>query len=379
MSTFLFKLMVALGVAAYFTAVFTLKVLYIHFFTAPIVFFCVEWPFFHFSSKLEEMMDYFQSESFPHGQIFLLILDHDWTKDNELAVLLLTTVAALIIFTVLLYVQAMFEASFIFWPACYLATGCNGILVASWWGDLSLVRFFCALGGDVNAKDDEGTALHVACSTNNLKLISFLIRRGADLNVEDRNEKTPLLKLDPRRNGFSKCLGVMINELSRLSFESLPVPQKDMAFIRRYQKSQEYFEECLSEIDRMKNDKIYKFYSYHSVLNKTISVRKLAFLAKNERISRGWPYHNYSFDLRVTFEEALAVRNKYESTFLELKSTMGGVFPDVVLRRLADSFTFEKEPVKKAWDLRLCALCLFIILRTVHHRLISLVLKLFCR
>ena len=53
-----------------------------------------------------------------------------------------------------------------------------------------------AAGADVNAKDDQGynleTPLHKAAFWGNTEIIEFLIAKGAEVNVKNKDGKTPL-------------------------------------------------------------------------------------------------------------------------------------------------------------------------------------------
>jgi cytohesin len=47
-------------------------------------------------------------------------------------------------------------------------------------------------GAQINAKSDNGTVLHVACRSGNIKLVNFLLERGADPSITDARGLTPL-------------------------------------------------------------------------------------------------------------------------------------------------------------------------------------------
>jgi hypothetical protein len=67
--------------------------------------------------------------------------------------------------------------------------------------DVKKVRELLDAGVDVNLTDiDRGaTALHLACSTGAKQVVELLVTRGADLNVRDAAERTPLHNLVSNR------------------------------------------------------------------------------------------------------------------------------------------------------------------------------------
>ena len=61
---------------------------------------------------------------------------------------------------------------------------------AHWAATLGLsdkVRAFLDAGGDVNAKVDGDTLLHMACGWRHRPVISLLLERGADRSIVDRD------------------------------------------------------------------------------------------------------------------------------------------------------------------------------------------------
>eukprot|EP00727_Mastigamoeba_balamuthi_P004720 m51a1_g14246 hypothetical protein (281) ;mRNA; r:255450-256508 len=67
--------------------------------------------------------------------------------------------------------------------------------------DVKRARELLDAGIDVNAVSvDRGcTALHLACASGAKQVVELLVQRGADLNIKDSNEKTPLYALIDKR------------------------------------------------------------------------------------------------------------------------------------------------------------------------------------
>ena len=79
---------------------------------------------------------------------------------------------------------------------------------------------------DMNLVDSYGdTAVHYACMYDQWKSLTFLIRRGADINLENGDGETPLDLA--RRFGHSSCVRTLTRYYAvGMSVEDLPpVPQ----------------------------------------------------------------------------------------------------------------------------------------------------------
>lgn len=172
-------------------------------------------------------------------------------------------------------------------------------------------QFLLSKGADIDAKNDVGqTSLHVACVTFNFKLISLLIKRGADITVEDKNGKTPFTSLrTPIRNFdediFYVCSNILIKKISILSFQNIPVSSKDLECIRNDARYREYFEKCVTELNLMTKTKFYAIYTYYWVLKmQSKNNRKLANLTKNR-------------EFLAKFEENLGSFPSYQRTYVK--------------------------------------------------------------
>ena len=85
----------------------------------------------------------------------------------------------------------------------FLVIGCNssksGLLKT---GNVETAKAFIKKGEDVNAQDKYGnTPLHRACLTNNLAMTQLLIENGANANIQNKSGETPLYTLMARNDG----------------------------------------------------------------------------------------------------------------------------------------------------------------------------------
>jgi ankyrin repeat protein len=79
----------------------------------------------------------------------------------------------------------------------------NPLIQAVYNGNIKQVRSLIANGTDVNQTDpgfSSRTALHTAVEENNLKIVRILLDAGADVNSLDEEGNTPLMLLDDETN-----------------------------------------------------------------------------------------------------------------------------------------------------------------------------------
>ena len=75
-----------------------------------------------------------------------------------------------------------------------------------------VIRLLIQRGADLNAQDkDLKSPLHLASSEWNAETVQLLIREGADVNVRDKSYKTPLHLILPRVG--AKSVGLLVKAL----------------------------------------------------------------------------------------------------------------------------------------------------------------------
>lgn len=79
-------------------------------------------------------------------------------------------------------------------PQIFGASASKNLFEAIEAGKVNAVKKMLDDGADVNAKDDQGTAiLHSAAGNGNIAIIQLLLERGADINIRDDGGNTPLI------------------------------------------------------------------------------------------------------------------------------------------------------------------------------------------
>lgn len=218
-----------------------------------------------------------------------------------------------------------------------------------------VVKLLVMKGADVNAKDDNGrTPLHEACIYQRFLVLSFLIQKGADVNAKDAKGNTPfsLLKYDSFRENYAVCFYVLLREYAKLLFERARVPRSYTALIKPMMSPElkQTLRDYAEELERMSRTPLWGNYTYYSVLKGSLSLRKLALLIKDERLTRrieinmcGFRY--FKKDLSGLFEEALYLRNRLIGTECRLEFVFGDNLPERALKRMARCLSIYDLPL----------------------------------
>lgn len=216
---------------------------------------------------------------------------------------------------------------------------------------LQLAKLMLSKGADINAKIYyDRTVLHAACHFEFEEIVSFLLWKGADITVVDEDGDTPfsIMHVESFENPSTF---IMIKEIAKLkSFDDTLVNESDIKLIKSYPDLQKYFDECKNELSRMKKTNFYNAYSYWSILKSSKNNKKLAKLLRNENFVNNFEANSsfsiYKSDLQQIINEAIRVRDESIIVSSRLCSLFGNYFPDVVIRKLAESLNVEDLPVE---------------------------------
>lgn len=234
------------------------------------------------------------------------------------------------------------------------------LILAALEGHEDIVSLLLANGADIHEKDKllGETALHFACHRNCEKVIGLLIRNGADVTTQGElfrklkgTDASPIMVLDPKLKNYEGCLSTVIREFSKIRFENTSATEKGMNLMMANSKTSKLFEKCMTELNQMANTKLWAEFSYYSILNEKIPMKKLALLTKNDELLaeiettlRGFP--NYQNDLRRILTEAVWVKNRLVDVEFRLKYTFIHILPDVVIKNLRNYLIPEDLPLQ---------------------------------
>lgn len=218
--------------------------------------------------------------------------------------------------------------------------------------NIEFVDLLLTSGADIKARGNLGqTVLHAACYWRNENIINFLIRRGAEISIENNEGETPFSMLHPEKYEKSNvpCIHLMIKETARRCVLDNRESKKDVDIIQMNEKTRVYYENCKRELVQMANIKFFPPLSYCSVLKMSNNIKKLACLVKNEVFVLSFGaylgrFPIYQSDLQKIWKEALESRDNFEAVKFRLKSIFDDLFPDLVIRKLTENLSLKDLP-----------------------------------
>lgn len=233
------------------------------------------------------------------------------------------------------------------------------IIWATTYNRIEIIKLLVSNGADVNATDHFGcTALHEACQSHNPETIYTLIRAGADLNAVNSFDKTPLTTLMPfdfqiMVSNFSneqtlniyKSILIFTKELSKLVLENIELHKINTKFLKTNPNANDLFKKCKAELDRMNCTKFYGTLTYYSLLKKKC-LKKILNLLNDEELLIKFQQQcktllYYDDDLHKIFDEAVQLKEEFESVYSKIKSVFKNFLPDLVLRKLAENLKID--------------------------------------
>lgn len=219
---------------------------------------------------------------------------------------------------------------------------------------LDVIDLLLSRGADMNARDEDGnTALHEACKIHKeAEAIRFMMYKNPDVNALNYDNETPfnlLLSIKCYSNNEAFYVNLMIRELARMSFEGFTISEKNLASIMSNPKTGDYFDDCLAELELMWSLEFYEAYSYYSLLKMTFRMKKLVGLTKNFEFMLGCEkdlseFHCYGDDIRRILNKATKIGDASSVVESRLTGIFGEVFPDLVIKCLAEHLTVGDLP-----------------------------------
>lgn len=229
------------------------------------------------------------------------------------------------------------------------------IVTAIDYGNRDAVELLLLKGVDVNATYYLGwRALHSACNKFNFEIITLLVQKGADISVVDRFGRTAFSYIDYELyegEDYGERIINMVKEFSKLKFENISISESDINQIDKYLVTRRHFEEHVNELVQISSTKFYGSLTYYSLLKMSTGIKKLALLTKNEDIVSKFEadlnrFSCFEEDLRKVWEEAVQIREKFEAVIDRLSYVFGNLFPEIVIRKLAENLNLDDLPLE---------------------------------
>lgn len=229
--------------------------------------------------------------------------------------------------------------------------------LAVYTGLKELVALIVSSGAAIDALPSLGyTALHQACFSEFGDIINYLLRKGADVNIEAKDGITAFTALfnyygyrKIRLQNFS-CVTTILKKLGKLSMEDVPLLETDMEVINAEPVYKKLLEDCKSELTQMSRTKFYPPYSYYSVLNMSKNIKKLSNLTKNDEFvvnfKKNLSFPLYRNDLEYIFNEAVQLRDDSLTILSRLNSIFGDILPSIVNKKLAANLSVKDLPLE---------------------------------
>lgn len=232
------------------------------------------------------------------------------------------------------------------------------LLLAAENGNIDIAEKLLLMGADVNGCSSiKGTtALHIACTENHKDMISYLLHKGAAVIAEDYDSKTPFSRLI--NSPFSllvseqdhlSSITAMIRTIVKLKYSNAPVSLSDLNLIKKNQIYQTISNSCELELHKMKETMILKSFSFYSFMQPCSSNLKLVNLLYNNEFVRA--YHKkidtfslYQEDLSRIYQDAELLHSKIILIETEFKSVFGDLFPELVVRKIAQHLIAKDLP-----------------------------------
>lgn len=189
----------------------------------------------------------------------------------------------------------------------------------------------------VNERQENGkTALHLVCKNPYVQAerrMVILFDYGADLNVLDNDEKTPLGYRGFCENEF------LIGELARMKFEGQEIHQQNVNFVENCLNFKEYFDECLNELQEMKDCVVFNNVSMYDIFSKK-QVRKFIVSAGNKNFVQSFQslkgqFRIHEDQLDAAFGKAKVKNAVLQSEEKNIFTALKDHLPSLVLRKVA--------------------------------------------
>ncbi|XP_058793256.1 ankyrin-1-like [Phymastichus coffea] len=190
-----------------------------------------------------------------------------------------------------------------------------------------------------NCNDDGQYPIHAACRNSSVQNINLYLRMGANVSVVDKNGRTPLSVMV---KSATTARRLIVKHLAVLISKGMDIGVEDHAIIHEHHKTLEFFEQCLSELQKMKETKIYNDIPFYCFFSK--NTRELSALTRNidlyknfkqdsAKLSKLFPlYYQQIFDIFSRATEEKSILNAEQEFLSEI---FHDILPYLVIKKIA--------------------------------------------
>lgn len=208
-----------------------------------------------------------------------------------------------------------------------------------------MTRILIEWGVDVNYPFDINLSyfgqgvrpLHVACRYDSYYNIQLLLQHGADVNANDGNRgATPFSYIIDDNLGEARR--IVIKHFALLTSNGATVNEYDLARIESQSILQEFYEECLHELQAMKQFQLFQRLSFYSVLQD----KDIIELVLSTRRQKCLENYNDSIDFFSMYREELNLKFQHAKILKELLTpkenavveVLRGILPVVPIEKI---------------------------------------------
>lgn len=202
--------------------------------------------------------------------------------------------------------------------------------------------FVDRISPEINSIVRDGcTILHGLCLSSYETGIWVALRRGANVNLLNNDNKTPFGCLRPDPVYYDACVETMVKEFAKLNYEKRSVSQINMELVESNEKAKEFYKKCTNELKFMSIRKFYKQYNLYFFLRMS-NKRKLVNLMRNKDFVAKFKdnldfFTCYKKDLKIIFREAIEHKDSVLLIEFNLSKIFNNYLPAIVIRKLAEN------------------------------------------
>lgn len=212
----------------------------------------------------------------------------------------------------------------------------------------TIVRLLMKYGANINEEQSETcgfSAFHEICTFSpncqaQFRIFYMMVDHGADLNSQYMVGKTGMALIEDYY-----MMMIYIKEIARMKFENLYVCPENLDEIEKWYVFSEtgIFKQCLAELRRMKQRRIYNNVTLFDVLKMRRERKKLTLLTRNDEFVSAfrcrWSRESFKYycnDLDDIFEDAVKRRDVLMSEARNLRLMFEDFnLPELVVQKLA--------------------------------------------